>query len=316
MKIGFYSAWNLNPNRFIGDHLYAGYLCKNLLKFSEVRSAEVYAPNKLPTEKLDFMIYLNATLPVKEWAKKHVMYFQNAYNEEDIKKKLQELDSYDIDLYLFLSEKLRKIASNMGKNGKVLTFGAETSIFYPRKKESKYMFDVSYVGNDIKGKERTTEYILPATKFNFGLFGNWNYSKKDRLKYLFFFLPKYKRILKRFSRGTISKKDISKLYSSSKININCTSKDSVDGDSATARPFDIVACGGFLISDDIPCLRKILGNGAVYTSGGADLIKKIKYYLAHDKERKKISAEGYKRVIKRETVFKKAQMLVKYLKSL
>lgn len=316
MKIGFYSIWDLNPNKFIGDHLYAGYLCKNLIKFPEVESAEIYAPNKLPNEKLDFMIYLNGTAPVKNWAKKHVIYFQNAYSEADIRNKLQELDSYNINLFIFISEKLRKIFSKKGKNTKLLTFGAETSVFYPRKKEEKYKFDVSYVGNDIKGKERTIEYILPAKRFNFGLFGNWNYSKREKLKYLFFFLPTYKRILKKLSRGTISKEDISVLYSSSKINLNCTSKNSVDTDSTTARPFEIMACRGFLISDDIPCLRKILGEGAVYTSGGEDLEEKIKYYLAHDKEREKIASEGYKRVMKHETVFKKAQILIKYLKAL
>lgn len=316
MKIGFYSIWNLNPNRFVGDHLYAGYLCENLLKFPEVKSAKIYAPNKLPNEELDFMIYLNGTIPVKEWANKHIMYLQNAYSEADIKKKLQELKDKGVNLYLFISEKFKKLSLNLGNRSELLTFGAETSIFYPREKEEKYNFDISYVGNDIKGKGKAEEFLIPAAKFNFGLFGNWKYSKKDMLKYIFIFLPKYKRILRKLSRGTISKEDISKLYSNSKININCTSQNSIDSDSTTARPLEIVACRGFLITDDIPCLRKILGKGAVYTSGGEDLENKIKYYLNHEKERIKIAKRGYKKVVKTETVLQKAQILIKYLKAL
>ena len=108
MKIGFYTKWNLDKGRFIGDQLYADYMCKNLLRFENVDSAKLYAPNKLPKEKLDFMIYLNDTPLIKNWAKKHIYYFQNAYNEKGSVKKLREISKYKFDLYLFVSEKLRK----------------------------------------------------------------------------------------------------------------------------------------------------------------------------------------------------------------
>lgn len=316
MKIGFYTKWNLDKGRFIGDQLYADYMCKNLLRFENVDSAKLYAPNKLPKEKLDFMIYLNDTPLIKNWAKKHIYYFQNAYNEKGSVKKLREISKYKFDLYLFVSEKLRNISEEIGNKSSLLVFGAETSVFYPREKNPKYGFDVSYVGSDVKGEEITIRYIIPAVGFNFGLFGRWGPSKKEMLRYMFFFLPKYKKLLKRLSKGYISKENISILYSSSKININCTNKDFKDFNAITARPLEILACKGFLITDDVPYLRDFLGNGAVYTSGGEDLKKKIRYYLEHEDERNKIAEAGYKKVINGETVFNKVEILIKYLKEL
>ena len=314
MKLGFYSKWDIVDGKFIGDHLYAGYLCKNLLEIKGVESAKLFAPNKLPEGKLDFMIYLNDTPLVKEWAKKHVLYFQNGYPREETIKKLNELKGFD--LYLFVSEEAKKISRKMGNKSELLTFAAETSVFYPREKNEKYCFDVTYVGNDIKGKERIEKFVLPAVHFNFGLFGSWEYSKKEMLKYFYFFMPKYKKKLRKMSKGRISNDNISILYSSSKINLNCTSQGFVDLNTSTARPFEILACKGFLITDDIPYLRKILSGGAVYTSGGKDLIKKIKYYLEHDIEREKIIEEGYKRVMKNETVLQRTKLLFRYLKNL
>jgi len=312
MKIGFFSKWNIQKGKFVGDHLYAGYLCKNLVKIEGVDSAELFAPNKMPSEKLDFMIYLNDTIMIERLAKKHILYLQNGYTKEETIKKLKQLRGFD--LYLFVSEKSKEISEKMGYNSEMLTFGVETSVFYPRNFNNKYSFDVTYVGNDIKGPEITKKFILPAKLFNFGLFGDWNFSKKVLFRYLYFFVPKYKKILKKISRGKISSENISILYSSSKVNLNCTNQGFVEMDSFTARPLEILACKGFLITDDIPYLRKIIGDGAVYSTGGRDLIEKIKYYLKHEDERKKIAEKGYNRVIKNETVEVKAGQLLKYLR--
>ncbi len=314
MRIGFYSKWNIVEGRFIGDHLYAGYLCKNLLKLKGVKSAELFAPNKLPEEKFDFMIYLNDTPLIGRWAKKHVLYFQNGYPRKEAIEKLKELNGFD--LYLFVSEEARKISKEMGNKSELLTFAAETSVFYPREKNEKYCFNVTYVGNDIKCRERMEKFILPAVRFNLGLFGGWRYSKKEMLKYFYFFMPRYKKILRKISKGKISNENISILYGSSKINLNCTGGGFVEMDASTPRPFEILACKGFLITDDVPYLRKVLGGGAVYTSGGKDLLEKIKYYLEHDGEREKIIEEGYNRVIKDETVLQRSKLLLRYLKDL
>lgn len=90
LKIGFYMKWekysltSRNTN-VAGDELYAEAMCRTLKKFPTVAAAELYAPNHLPTEKLDVMIYLNDTPPISNWADKHVLYLQNSY--EDSKKK-------------------------------------------------------------------------------------------------------------------------------------------------------------------------------------------------------------------------------------
>jgi len=70
--------------------------------FPTVADAEIYAPNHLPTEKLDVMIYLNDTPLVSNWADKHVLYLQNSY--EDSEKKIRELYSFGYDAYIFVAK--------------------------------------------------------------------------------------------------------------------------------------------------------------------------------------------------------------------
>ncbi len=70
-----------------------------------------------------------------------------------------------------------------------------------------------------------------------------------------------------------------------------------------ARPFEITGSGGFCITgdaDDMDSYFK-LGKEIVTYTDTADLIAKIRYYLAHDSERKQIAKAGYERAIRQHT---------------
>jgi len=181
MKIGFYLTWpkgmfNSKGWNVIGDELHGESMCRAISKIKNVEGAELYAPNHLPKEKLDVMIYLNDTEPCQDWAKKHVLYMQNAYGggSDKILKKFWDIG---YDGYAFISNTLLNIHKQEGYDGIFLPFGVDTELFYPREKEEEFDFDVAYVGNNIKGEVRTNKYLLPATQFNFGLFGNWHIPK-------------------------------------------------------------------------------------------------------------------------------------------
>lgn len=317
MRIGLYIKWNkgsLNSTKenVIGDELYGESMCKALSKMTGIDDAQLYAPNYLPKHKLDLMIYMNDTMPRQEWADKHIVYMQNGYGNGSLDK-LKEFYQYGYDGYMFISNKLLKIHNDLGHTGIFLPFGVDTEQFYPREKKNELSYEVAYIGNDIKGVERTNKYIYPAVKYNFGLYGNWQllYSK-----YKFWKNPNYQKKFVKIAKGKIPQEDVPVLYSSTAINLNCTLQDCVDWDVITLRTYEVLACRGFLISDKTPIAEKQLKSCLVFTDGAEDLDEKIQYYLAHPEERLQIAQRGYDYVIKFATIEARMAELYQYIKEI
>lgn len=321
MKIGFYLRWpkqSLNSSgNVLGDELYGDSMCKSLVSAGLAAEAELYAPNHLPASKLDVMIYLNDTPPQTEWASRHVMYIQNAYGEGS-DKRLREFHGFGYDGYAFISHKLLEVHRRSGHEGIFLPFGVDTSCFYPRPIEQRYSFDVAYIGNDIKGEERTSRYLLPAVQFNFGLYGNWPARPFHRRRFWKNFerYPRYKSVFHKISRGRIPQEDVPILYSSSAINLNCTAQDCVDWDVITLRTLEVLACRGFLITDKVPSAERDMGDCMVFTEGGQDLVDKIAYYLEHISERQQIATIGYEYVKKFGSIDARMVELAGYLETI
>ena len=105
------------------------------------------------------------------------------------------------------------------------------------------------------------------------------------------------------------------LYSSSKINLNCTQQTCIDWDVITLRTFEVLACRGFLISDIVPSARETMQGCMVFTTGGRDLTEKIRYYLDHEDERLAIAQRGYEFVRNSATIDVRARELVGFLKA-
>ena len=61
------------------------------------------------------------------------------------------------------------------------------------------------------------------------------------------------------------------------------------------RHFEINACGGFQLSYDVKGLEKLyeIDNEIVTFENPKDLLKKIKYFLQFEKERKLIASNGF-----------------------
>jgi len=320
MKIGFYIKWNKHSlhskANVIGDELFGESLCRALKKLPGVSDAQLYAPNYMPDDLLDVMIYLNDIETNNKLAKKHILYFQNSY-EDKMEEMLTKFQKVSYDGYIFFSKRLVEMHQASGYKGFFLPFGVDLELFYPRKIEKDYMFDVSYVGNDIKGANRTMRYLYPATKYNFGLFGNWKIPKarfrfwKNWRKY-----PPYKREFEKLSKGKIALEKLPVLYSSAKINFNCTTQACVDWDVVTLRTYEILACKGFLITDHVASAEKELKDCLVFTTGENDLIEKIDYYLKNKEERERIAQRGYEYVTKHASIEARVKELYEYIRSL
>jgi spore maturation protein CgeB len=320
MKIGLYIKWNkysLNSKvNVIGEELFGESLCRALKKLPEVSDAQLYAPNYMPDDLLDVMIYLNDIEINNRWAKKNIIYFLNDYGpeNENILRKFQKIG---YDGYIFFSKQLLEAHCSLGYKGIFLPFGVDLDLFYPREKEDKYNFEVTYVGNDIKGEDRTMRYLYPATKYNFGLFGNW---KIPQARFHFWRnfkqLPPYKKKFEKLSKGKIPQEKLPILYSSAKINLNCTLQSFVVWKVINLRIYEILACKGFLISDRVASAEKELEGGLVFTEGGNDLIEKIDYFLKNKEERESIAQRGYEYIITHASIEARAKELYKYVRSL
>lgn len=70
-----------------------------------------------------------------------------------------------------------------------------------------------------------------------------------------------------------------------------------------ARPFEITGCGGFCLTGDADDMGNYfkLGEEAVVYASVPDMVSKIKYYLEHDEERRKIAKAGYERALRDHT---------------
>jgi len=340
MKIGFFLKWPKGNSsvlgcNVIGDELYAEAMCMVLSKSESIESAEIFAPNHIPKEKQDVMIYLNDTLPNPKWAKKQVLYMQNAYGEGS-DKALKAFHERGYDGYVFISNRLLEIYQKAGFQGQYLPFGVNIDLFYPRQKDNRYDFDVAYIGNDIKGEVRTTKYLYPAVHYNFGLYGNWsdpNPSLRRKLQIwkprtepslmrkLQFWnpitnIPAYKTEFFKISHGKIPQEEVPILYSSAKINLNCTHQDCIDWDVITLRTFEVLACRGFLITDKIPIAEKTMQGCMIFTDGDNDLSEKIDYYIDHEKERNTIAKNGYDYTIRKASLDSRMNELLSYLQGI
>lgn len=328
MNIGFYVDYNKFSldskfRQVLGDELLIESLCRAIQKqFPDIK-AELYAPNYLPKEKLAVMFYLHNKLPCNDMARRHVLYIQNGERfSEDAEEVIRDRLKNGYDGCVFFSRRMQNIYQQIETKGApslYLPFGVDTDLFYPRSIEERYRFDCSYIGNDIKGTEATTKYLYPAKNFNFGLFGTWNLLllRNCGLKFwknMGWDAFRYKRAFSKISKGKIPQEDVPVLYSSSKINLNCTLQSCIDWDVITLRTYEVLACKGFLITDIVPSAKETMSDCMVFTTGGTDLTDKIKYYLAHDEERDAIAQRGYEHVKSCASIEVRARDLISYIK--
>lgn len=132
-------------------------------------------------------------------------------------------------------------------------------------------------------------------------------SAKERFNYLQLIGSKYELHL--FSGDTKSKEVNAKfmgtvghdtrmpvVFNHSKINLNFTTRNIHSG--VPLRVLDVMASGGFMLTAYQPEIDELFINGqeVVMFSDEKEMMESIEYYLAHDKERNEIAANGYKKV--------------------
>ncbi|MFQ5893947.1 MAG: glycosyltransferase [Nitrospinota bacterium] len=88
--------------------------------------------------------------------------------------------------------------------------------------------------------------------------------------------------------------DVVRFYQAASINVNAHAWHGLAASGMNMRCFDVPACGGFLLTDEVEELGEVFRPGReveVYRDA-EELAEKARYYLAHEAERRAIAARG------------------------
>ena len=140
-----------------------------------------------------------------------------------------------------------------------------------------------YIGNKLTAMERLRTMKLLSEHFSVDIYTGSDTSS----------LP---QIHNRGFAKTLTEMPV--IFHESKINLNTTSKAIRSG--IPLRVFDIMGCGGFVLSNYQPELVEFFEPGVEFDfyASEEELIEKADYYLHHEKERKGIALNGFEKVSK------------------
>ena len=95
-------------------------------------------------------------------------------------------------------------------------------------------------------------------------------------------------------RRDIRPREFAKICGGAKIVLGCDMTNRVEC-YFSFRTWQVLGCGGFLLTDYVPGLETIFRNGEhlVWYKDGAECLELIDYYLAHDEERRQIGDQGF-----------------------
>jgi spore maturation protein CgeB len=175
------------------------------------------------------------------------------------------------------------------------------SLKLSKEEQNKYCHDVVFVGSYYPNRAELFEKL---TDFNFGVWGpGW-----DKLDKNF-------RLRDNIRAAHTKPSEWVKIYDNSKIVLATHYQDpeyKFPVHQASARIFEAMANGGFVLSDnqrDVFLLFKD-GEHLVSYNGHEDLIFKIKYYLSHDAERRKIAERGQQEVLRNHQYIHRIEKLI------
>lgn len=258
-----------------GDELVARLWAKNLAEDSRVTSVHINGQ-----EKYDISISFSPFLKCTDGFK--ILYLQNIFPKPNFigtEEVFHEVKN-QYDGYIFPSEGVR---NSCNTDGLVCQFATDPEVFYPKPIEKKFQHNSCFVGNNIRDPETTNKYLLCASNSGLVIYGNlagWNHPN---------------------CAGKISIADECSLYSSAKTCLNVHLKEHLHYGSFNLRIFNILACGGFIISDRSPYLEKEFSDCMVFTEGDSHLIHLIDFYSKNQEKTTAFRLQGMKKVIEKHT---------------
>lgn len=196
-----------------------------------------------------------------------------------------------------------------------LPFAADIERFRPLKPPADFRCDVCFIGqafwNRVETFDAIAEELAGLKVFIAG--GLW-----ERLR-------NYERLKRSIRPGWLPVDESVLWYNGAKIVINLHRPAEPGSDNANAsglpglsvnpRTFEIAACGAFQLTDRRPDLEAHYRPGLELETfeSPAELAAKIRYYLRHDDERRRIAVRGYARTLREHTYAVRVGSLLRLL---
>lgn len=286
-------------NNVWGDELIARGWQKYLLRHEAVESVFLYGAQGAIEEELDVLIHFFPGLEFHPQSK-NVLYLQNAFPKERVAGGtigVFRSCAAHYDGFMFPSQRLMEACTP----GAVVPFATDPELFFPQPSDFYSTYKVAFVGNNIRSPLVNQRYFASAMPFDLMLYG----SDWDRTP------------LAPVCQGLLPMPELPKLYTSCQINLNAHISQHVEWDTINLRIFDILACGGFILSDPGgDSLEQVFGDTVAYTTGYEDEWAKIAYFLANPEERQRRSQEGQQLVLSNHTYANRVAAVVEYLHEL
>ena len=290
------------PGNVQGDELVARCWQKYLTRLREVHAVTLYGPGNAPPKDVDVVIHFHPELEPHPTAR-NFLYLQNVFPAEMYEGGTVGVFQRAKDRfegYLFTSDRLMKACAPGG----VIPFATDPELFKPtsptsqtsRKPDNDWPA-VTFVGNNIRGERCNQRYLQPALPFGLAIYGN----------------NLWEAPLASVCRGKLAMESLPALYTTCDVNLNAHIPDHIAFDTPNQRLYDILACGGFSISDRIDSLEATFEDAVVTTDGDDDLWAKLVRTLADPADRKRRGETGRRLVLDRHTYAHRSADVVKFL---
>lgn len=186
-----------------------------------------------------------------------------------------------------------------------LPLGTDPEIFHPARVSEEFTSDICLVGVPYSNRIELVEFLLERTDYQIQIVGRgWG-------KYYYEWIQNAYRNLN-LVNAWVKPETVVNYYNGSKIVLNShrpsnekynKNRIGIIAKSINNRTFDAASCEAFQLTDFKEELANYFDGSKEVISylDKPDLLEKIHYYIAHDKERKQIAEEARKRVLTSHT---------------
>lgn len=221
---------------------------------------------------------------------KIILWLFDSVKREFIAKTYQNFPCYD-KVFVFEKNDIPFLKEKYGIEAEYCPIGYNHKKYYPLAEKAN--IDISFVGNPAENRisilREVVKYVH-AHHLTMKIYGSW-YNEQHFWK-KFQFKKREPLLFKYTVNKQLPPQEVADLYRHSKICLNIH----IDlHKGINPRTFEILGAKAFELMDQREDYYQLIRPGidvAVYEST-SDLIRKIDYYLAHEKERNEISAQGY-----------------------
>jgi len=166
-----------------------------------------------------------------------------------------------------------------------------THVAMDANRDNGFACDISFIGNWSPKKEALLAAVAEANPVSsFRIWGSNYWRRASGLK-------------TRFQGYPVLGQEYARAICASRINICILSEKRAgasSGDLTTARTFELAGAGGFMLHERTEEAMSYFEEGkeCAFFDDAEDLVAKIRYYLAHEDERRAIAAAGRQRALK------------------